>query len=407
MNTTKNKSTWSFWPIFYLLLFALNIIIVGTWLVVYYEHYEKIATVIKGIWAVITAVIIFFGIRKAFTKASVSDLFSAAPFRALILCFTCFNLLASAMIILLNFEIYTVKISAPTLPNGINVRIALKDVDTLTVTTGQKNEWIFNTSRGRYDLSLQAEGYKDHHEQISLDWPLSKSVVIREFIPFEGYVAVEYKPEFIHINLRIEKDKNSIRELLVTGGRIIIRLMPGDYTVHASATGYEKETREINITSTDTVQLPIYLDEIHETGILAIATTPPGLPVYVNQIKQPRVTPCRLALRPQQHTVEIKKRIDEKYGYYATRQIDIKANRTTKIDIRINAIELPQLTIVPLQKGYRYFLDDTTHMIGTLDSPKTIRVFPGHHTLLKKIGAEISYSDPILATGVQGHVIEF
>lgn len=156
---TKSNQ-WTFGRIILLSAAFFNFVIIAIWLVVYYDQYEKIETVVKGLWAAILAILGFLGYKTVNKKVSLAEMIGTPPLNILIILTLLLNLAASAVIILWDFKIYTLSISAPDLPDGTDVTIICKNIDTLQVTQKAGDVWQFRLKKGDYALQVLAKGYK-------------------------------------------------------------------------------------------------------------------------------------------------------------------------------------------------------------------------------------------------------
>lgn len=404
MNDSKQ---WSSGRIILLILAFLNFIIIAAWLVVYYDQYEKISAVIKGLWAGIVAVLGFLGYKKVNKKETLASIIGTPPINILIIITFVLNIMASAVIILWDFKIYTVSLKAPDLPIDAQVQIVWEGVDTLTVTKKEGDEWPIKLKKGDYQVQVHAKGFKPQFKTIDVGWPLQHEVSFESFKPRDGYFKIRYEPTSVPLDLTILKGESTVVQKQVQDGENVTSLEPGSYQILLKANGYREAADQIKMTSQDTTHYFAQLKKVDISGFLEIKSRPAGMKIHLNNKFSGYSTPHTFRLAPDEYVIELKKERSDNFGFYFYNSVNVNAGQKTKIDTALKAIELCKLTLFPTDNNVEYYLDSPQYKIGYISGPRTFYVFPGEHRFLKNKEGQFQYSETVNLQEGDNNVIQF
>ncbi|MCB9059117.1 MAG: PEGA domain-containing protein [Calditrichae bacterium] len=403
---TKSNQ-WTFGRIILLSAAFFNFVIIAIWLVVYYDQYEKIETVVKGLWAAILAILGFLGYKTVNKKVSLAEMIGTPPLNILIILTLLLNLAASAVIILWDFKIYTLSISAPDLPDGTDVTIICKNIDTLQVTQKAGDVWQFRLKKGDYALQVLAKGYKSQKLTAHISWPLENKIILKEFSAQSGFFDIRYQPASIPLSLEFKNDSGVVLQQQIQNGSNVLQLEQGSYSLVLTANGYQSVQVPVKIISMDTAHYMVNLKKIDTSGLLEIKSRPADMKIYIDSRYSGFDTPHSFRLTPAVYRIELKKKRSDNFGFYMLKNVQVRATKKVKIDTTLNAMELCKLTLFPQDNNALYYIDDSENAIGHVSGPKTVFVFPGEHRFLKKIDGQIYYSEIINVTTGSNNVIEF
>jgi hypothetical protein len=393
----------------YVVFLVLDLTIVALWLVFYFEHYEKISAVVGGIWGAVVAVLSFFKI-KVKGGQSFSAFINLRPVKIIIITYTSLIFVSSIFFTLWEFPVHAVQINVEdgSLKEGTVVEMLWRTAASDSVININNGSWEFYTNRGSYFLSCQMQGFKPQTVSVDVDvFSLKTKSVFKDFEPLDGYLQLSYWPSGLTLSIYDRENTEVVKRSQLTGEKpLLFELLPGEYLVKSHAPGYIPDSSRFTVTVADTTKHQIKLLKNIEpvpVGTLKISSSPPEMQIFVDGQFTGKLTPNTIQKPPSQYRLELKKQIDDRYGYYLNTSIEVKASRETKFDTSLSPIQLCELIVIPREPGLPYYLDNLEHSLGIFDHPTRIYVFPGEHRLLKQKEGQTIFSRHFIITEREGN----
>jgi len=178
-------------------------------------------------------------------------------------------------------------------------------------------------------------------------------------------------------------------------------LPPGTYTVTITKQGYKQETRQATITSGQTTNLNITLQQTPTSGggtttkgTLKIYSTPTGATVSI-QGQTSKQTPATYTLPPGTYTVTITKQ-----GYkQETRQATITSGQTTNLNITLQqtptTTNTANIWISSIPVRAKIYIDGVYKHDLTPARSKGYDVTPGRHTIKLTLAGYQDYTETV------------
>jgi hypothetical protein len=399
------KEKWTVSRSLLLLILLLDLTLVAGWLFFYFEHYQKISTVIAGIW---TAVVTLLSFMRVKTKKSISfsSFLGLLPVKIIVITYTILIFSLSLVFSLWEFPVHLVQIEVQTIEEKVQIKMVWTNGD--TIRSNNNGIWEFYAKKGIYQLKCQPDGYKEKTTHVTVDlFCLSQKFQVSGFEKSDGCLQIGYSPSKINISISNEPKREVIaRKHYTRNENAFIDLPWGRYWIKAESKNYLPDSQFVNINAQCTTEVVFDLLKLSKPiGKLQILTQPPEMEIILNDDFTNKLTPNTLSLSPNHYLLELKKRYKDYYGFYMKKKINIKKNVTTKIDTTLHAFTLCLLTVLPMEPNWTYYLDEVP--LGSKTETFTIKIFPGSHLLSKKRNEQTIYKSIVINEEEKNKLVKF
>jgi hypothetical protein len=392
----KDSNEWTTYSSILLIFVLLDLIIIAILLVIHFEIYPAIESIVKGLYAAVIALLTTLGVMKKKPR-SLASLLSSKVTRQIVIVITLIIFLGSPVLVLYKYDIHKIEIDARI--QGINIPVRMEMINNNNKNIRYENEhnittWRFWVKRGNYTLHVSpiAKEYMDGSLPVDIClFCLKKTVLYEVLVPDEGKLSLTFSP--IQLNLTILKDKANEQ---VFRGQVNEKkrewtLKSGLYELSATKKGYYKFSIPLQILRGKITEHEIKLNKRPPPqGTLVIRPKPKGMHILINgRPLRGLITPQDIKLPPGRYKIVLHKAgINNRYGFYFEEEKTIKNNERVKIDPSLVQKELTKLIIVPseIEEGIGYFLDGNweSKSLGAIKEPMKFYVFPGKYKLKKR-----------------------
>ena len=371
---------WSVGRSLLLLFISFDLAVVIVWLVVYYEYYEAVATVVGGVWGVVVTFLTYVKVKTRKTM-TLPEFLGHLPVKMIIVAYTVIIVVFMSFYLLAQFPVHTVQVTA-TLNGHVQSGVEIFWDGARKGKTNEDGQLKISTvKRGHHDLRAVLEGFPEETIEdifVGMGLKLHKRVRFDRSEILRGNVFVDSDPPGAHIAIDGER-----REGLRTPV-LIYDLSARVHDVILSRTGYHSHEQPIRIRAggTDSIFVRLLPQTLPAppTGAVRIESDPSGAEIYLDgeKIKNKRTPILIPGLSLGSHYLELRKLHEERerYGYVADeREIEIHAADTSILNVDLRITELCELTIYSDPDRADIHINDEEHPRGT--APLTLRLFPG------------------------------
>lgn len=408
MNESSRGWTWGRSTI--LLLLLLDITVVAIWLIVYFDYYDNVSRVVGGIWGAVLVVLGALGI-KARGQTSLAEFMGLPPVKLVTACYTGLIFAALPIYALLELPIHRLTVTGPELPASTSVAMTLMG-EADTAQHHHTGTWQGYVQAGDYTVVYEPEGFEPESLSTSVGtFSLSSELVYGQFAPLKGRLLVSVRPD---VRLRIRTLDGLVIDALdvYAESPAELSLVPGEYTVEASAVGYESVIDTARVSLEGTREIQFELDRLPDPPTLGTVDirNPREMAIIVDGKPTDRITPEVLSLPPGERKVELQKKVGDQFGQRIEQWITVTAGERVVIDApEPDAIRLAELIVIPTTPGTEYWLDRqlSSTYLGRLEGTSRFFIFPGQHRLLAGRGGDETEFSASFDAGSQTTTIRF
>ena len=397
----EQEQNWTLAKTLLALFIVLDLIIIGAWLLAFFQDYQNVATVVGGIWAALVGFLGFLGIRGG-NISSLSELFDLRPIKYIGFSLTILILVSTPLFILWEFKVHEIEIGMGEIPASIQILNNIgQEVEKSEYPIKEFKKFHASLRQGRYEIvAAPKDSQFDKDSQVvNIHWlQLSKTNIV-----FDKFPARQAKPATLQINTQpadthltvthIERG-TEVYSADINSATAIKNLLPGDYLVNiqARSTGYSQYSRNISLAPEQTLSLSVNLEPL--MGSLYVRPSEDNMVVFVNGERRGN-SPLRITLKPKDdYIVELLKQSpsDQLGFYYKQKPVVVSANQETPIvPTDINPKRLGTVRLHPDPDNNNiYRISDRLGQkyTGPVPFGKTVPVFPGKVIVQKLRGTD-------------------
>ena len=330
----KQEKKWTFGKTLLALFIVIDLIVIGIWLLIYFDKYQQIATIVGGIWAAVVALLGFFGIRGG-KIVTLSALFDLRPIKYIGVTLTILILIGSPLFILWEFDSHPIEVIWGTKAESMPALIRIVNNETGEQRSSHGNVPEFRTwlKKGNYQIIVMPEDtkYREMVEQVTIKpFQLKVHKVFINFPLTLGTLIVIPHPDSIRLSVT-HKATNSESFSSDIHGTETVPLEPGEYIIEAKAPNFNQYNKEITIAPG--ITLTIEIDLTRTTGTLFLNPQEANMEIFIKG-KHYGKTPQHIPLTPGNYDVVLMKPGEHESlaFHFEQKGVRVSANSVTPIN---------------------------------------------------------------------------
>jgi hypothetical protein len=388
------------------LFIVIDLIVIGLWLFIYFDEYQKIATIVGGIWASVVAFLGFSGISGGKIRG-LSELFGLRPVKYIGITLTILILVASPLFVLWEFDTHIIDVTTGAEPALIRI---------INNDTGEEErrsppdvtEYRTRIKKGNYQIKVTPGDArsKEITQQVNVElFQLKIAVPIEQFTSVGSVLVVNPNPESLLLDVTQKSTNAKIFSSNISGSQEIELPEPGEYTIVARTDAPHFDPYQTDVKVEAGQRTPVDITLTPTTGALYLNPSEPDMVVFVNGKKRGR-TPLALSVKPGSNydIVLMKEGQNEKLGFYFKKKgVEVKGGLQTRIEP--TGLEQKALGVIVLAPdpdiNHTYTISDPirTKSLGSVRYGKEVHVFPGKVTVKKTINGQATESSLYIELG--------
>lgn len=342
-------------------LLVLTIFILFSLLTIYLPYFDEYSSTFKTLSSLALTLFGVFGIRltwrnKSVRRLSVANLVDHFWFRqSVYLCFSFFTIV-SVYLLLRDFEFRAINI---VLPDNLVAKVTYWPENN---PKNKKERRIqgsdeLSVSTGIYALTIQPEqsNLLPDSKPVTVGiWDVSVPAVFDNFNKQPGFLQVESNLEIFNLEILKPSNRASVYSAMRQPGSENILLLPGDYELFASASGYKNiGPKRFSIVSNNLTPLArLQFEPIDR--FVDINSNPEQMRIVITDIESGKSkdygnTPKKILLEPKRYQVRLTKRHprSQQFGFYHSQVCDLTRRALCEVNPVLTATKLFPFELVP------------------------------------------------------------